>query len=277
MLEEIGYGDFDFEDWTIEDFIEIGDAVKATYDDKWTTMIFFQNQSGDYVWMNWLSTFGAEMYHEGDYTKTAINSPAGVNVFEWFKFLTDNGYTRRDSAILNDDDYLAAIGQGTILFGNSVPGWSLGMQQTAVKQGTSAGIYAYKFVEFPRAPGVTKVPASGSAPGVTAFKNADPDIEEQSAYLAWLYTTAEMQKAPVEAGSYPTRKSVTYQNKDEYWKQIAKIVADNGTLDLGLSQTFFSDVRLQGFPLGQAVLLGEMTPAEAAAEYEKNVNAILQK
>ena len=279
MLEEIGYADFDFTDWTIDDFLEMGDAVKATYGTtKYTTMIFFQNQSGDYVWMNWLSTFGAEMYHAGDYSETVIDSEAGVNVFRWFKYLTDNGYTRPDSAIINDDDYLAAIGQGLILFGNSVPGWSTGQQKAAITQGLSDEPYPFKFVQFPKAPGVDKVPCSGSSSGVTAFQNDDPDIEEQSAYLAWLFTTAPMQAKVVrEDGRYATRKSVTAVYDSPYWRQISKIVADNGLLDLGLSQQFFSEVRVEGFLRGQAVLTGEMTPAEAAADYAAAVNAILQK
>jgi len=279
MLEEIGYADFDFEDWTLDDFYMLGDAVKATYGtEKNTTMIFFQNQSGDYVWMNWLSAFGAEMYHAGDYSKTVFKSSGGVQMFEFFKHLVDNGYTRKDSAILNDDDFLAALGEGTILFGNAVPGWVSAYQDTAIKQGLRTEVYPYKFVEFPRVPGVEKVPASGSSSGITAFKNDDKAIEEQSAYIAWLYTMPEMQRTAIEeSGNYAVRKNLPYVFDSPYWVQIAKIVSDNGMLDLGLSQQWYSDVRIQCFPLAQAVVTGKMTPTDAAAAYEKAVNEILQK
>ncbi|KKK94420.1 hypothetical protein LCGC14_2683010, partial [marine sediment metagenome] len=62
-----------------------------------------------------------------------------------------------------------------------------------------------------------------------------------------------------------------------YWNQISKIVADNGMLDLGITQWFFADVRVVAFSLAQDVLTDKKTPAQAVAEYARQVNEILSK
>ena len=279
MLDEIGFGGFDFDDWTLADFLYMAEAVKQTYGgDKWVTGLFFGHRSGDYLWMNWLSTFGAEMYAGGDYSKTTIDSEAGRNVFTFWKYLHTNGYVRKDAAILLDDDYLGDMGKGNYLMTAYVPGWLERDQKAADVQGVSDAYYPYKFVEFPRAPGVTRVPAAGSMGGITAFQNDDPLVEEMSAYFAWLFTTAAFQKKSiVEHGEYPTRKSVSYTFDSPYWNQISKIVAENGMLDLGITQSWFADVRVLAFPLAQDVLTDKRTPAEAVAEYARQVDKILAK
>lgn len=278
MLADIGYENFDFEDWTLDDFYMLADAVKAKYNgEKWATGIFFGNQSGDYTWMNWLATFGAEMYHAGDYSKTVVNSPGGRQTFAFWLELRDKGYTRSDAAIITDADVYPGFGKGEYLMQPFHPGWVKIYQDGADGSGIRDAYFAYKFVEFPRVPGVEKVPAVGTMAGVTAFQNADKEKEAQSAYLAWLYTTEALQILPIDAGSYPTRKSVTYTNESDVWRQMAKVVADNGQFDLGLTQWFYADVRAQGFPIAQKMLNGDMTPTEAAAAYEAAVNAVLAK
>jgi len=278
MLEDIGYSEFDFEDWTLIEFYEMAEVVKQKYGgDKWITGIFFGNRSGDYLWMNWVSTFGAEMYHAGDYSQTVINSPAGRKTFAFWLTLRDMGYVRKDVAIAVDDDFLADFGMGNYLMAPFYPSWVAIYQNAANEQGIKDAYFPYKFVEFPRARGVNKVPAAGSMAGVTAFQNDDPLIEEQSAYLAWLYTSPAIQEIGVELGSYPTRKSITFVNDTPTWRQLSKIVRDNGMLDLGLTQSWFSDVRSEAFPRVQKMLNGEMTPAQAVADYAAAVNAILQK
>ncbi len=277
ILDEIGYGGFDFDDWSLVDFYGMAEAVKRTYGgDKWVTGLFFGHRSGDYLWMQWLSTFGAEMYHEGDYSKTVIDSVQGRAVFAFWKDLHARGYVRTDAAILLDDDYLTDMGMGKYLMTASVPGWINRDQTAADAQGVPDAFYPYKFVEFPRAPGVNRVPAAGSMGGVTAFKNDDPEVEKQSAYFAWLFTTEPHQNRSISFGEYPTRKSITAVFDSPYWGQISKIAADNGMLDLGITQWFFADVRIEAFPRAQAVLTGKMTPAEAVADYAKAVNEIIQ-
>lgn len=279
MLDEIGFGGFDFNDWTLAEFIYMAEAVKQTYaGEKWVTGLFFGHRSGDYLWMQWLSTFGAEMYHAGDYSDTVIDNQAGINVFTFWKYLHANGYVRRDAAILLDDDYLGDMGTGRYLMTAYNPAWIERDQKSADAQGVKDAFYPYKFVEFPRAPGVTKVPAAGSMGGLTVFQNEDPKIEEMSFYLGWLYTTAAFQKDSIVLyGEYPTRASVKYTFDSPYWGQISKIVEENGMLDLGITQSWFADVRVLAFSRAQSVLTGDMTPAEAAADYAKAVRAILQK
>ena len=277
MAREIGYGDFDFNDWTISDFLVMCEAVKVKYEgEKFGTGIFAGNQSGDYLWMNWLSSFGAEIYGNG-YAKTTIDSPEGVQVFAFWKYLLDAGYIQRDSAIRIDDDYLIDWAQGKYLATGFFPGWIDTYFNSAKEQGMEGHGFEIVFVEFPRAPGIDRVPAAGSSAGIVVLDSGDAKTNEQAAYLAWIYTTAPFQEIPiVEGGNFASRKSVTFKNDSDYWKQISKIVADNGMLNLGLTQTFYADVRALGFPRLQALLTGEETPAEAVAAYAANINAVIK-
>ena len=278
MLEEIGYADFDFEDWTLAEFYMLADAVKAKYNgEKWATGLFFASQSGDYTWMNWLATFGAEMYHAGDYSQTVVGSKAGRDTFAFWLELRDEGYTRPDAAITPDIDVYRGFRLGEYLMQPFHPSWVKVYQEGADGQGIKDAFFPYKFVEFPRAPGVDKVPVVGTGSSVVAFQNHDKGKEAQSAYLAWLYTVGERQTKAIGTGDYPSRKSVTYKNESPIWDQMAKAVRDNGRFDLGLTQWFYADVRGQGFPIVQKMLNGELTADEANATYAAAVNAIVAK
>ena len=277
MVRDIGYGNFDFNDWTVAEFLEMCEAVKTKYGgEKFGTGMFAGNQSGDYLWMNWLSSFGAELYGNG-YTETTIGNQAGVDVFTFWKLLLDEGYIQRDSAIRVDDDYLIDWAQGKYLATGFFPGWIDIYFKAAADQGMTGHGFEIVFVEFPRAEGIERVPAAGSSPGVVVLDSGDAKTNEQAAYLAWIYTTAPFQEAPiVTGGNFASRKSVQFVNDSDYWKQISKIVADNGMLNLGLTQTFYADVRALGFPRLQALLTGEETPEEAVAAYAANINAAIK-
>ena len=277
MLDEIGFGDFDFTDWSLGDFERMAEAVKRTYNgEKWVTGLFFGHRSGDYLWMQWLSTFGAKMYGNG-YDTTTINSQAGINVFTFWKTMHERGYVRPDCAVLLDDDYLGDMGTGKYLMTAYVPGWLNRDQKAADAQGIKDAYYPFKFVQFPKAEGVDKVPAAGSCGGVMAFQNESTLKEDMSAHIAWLWTTEVFQNRSISYGEYPTRKSVTATFDSPYWGQINKIVADNGMLDLGISKWFFADVRVLAFPIAQAVITGKLTPAQGAAKYAADVNKVLAK
>ena len=70
MLDEIGYTLPAMEDWTIEEYINLAKKLKAA--GHYITSVF--TQEGFTSWMYpWIFAFGGELYHDGDYSKVAIN------------------------------------------------------------------------------------------------------------------------------------------------------------------------------------------------------------
>jgi ABC-type glycerol-3-phosphate transport system substrate-binding protein len=272
MLDGIGEGVPTVQAWDIKKFLGLAEKVP---DGAFVTGMFAANQSGDYLYMNWLSSFGATVYSNG-YDKTSINSPAGLQTFEFWKMLYDNGYIEKESPILSDDDYAASWAKGKYLATAFFPGWATHYHKTAIDQGMIKEAHKYGFIRFPAAPGVKRVPAATSFPGLVVQKVEDENINKLSARLAWHLNNGKAQEAMIKRSQvYGNRKSVTAVVDDPYWRQIAEIVDRNGTLDLGLTTQTFSAVRTQMFPRLQALWTGKETPAAALQTYETEVNKIL--
>ncbi len=276
MLDEMGEAIPTIKAWTIEKFLALSAKVKSAYNGKrFGTGMFAANQSGDYLYMNWLSSFGADVY-ANSYEKTSINSPGGLQTFEFWKFLHDNKYIEKESPVLNDDDYAAAWAKGKYLATAFFPSWAPVYHKTAIEQGVIKEPHKYGFIRFPAAPGIGKVPATTSFAGVVVKKTDNESINKASARLAWFLNNKEAQELLIERDKgYGNRKSVVVELDDPYWKQIAEIVDQNGTLDLGLTTQTFSAVRTQMFPRLQALWTGKESPAEALQIYETEVNKIL--
>lgn len=277
LLKQIGWGDFDFDNWTTKDFIRMADAMKAKAPDAWMTGLFAGNQSGDYLWFNWLATFGGRMY-AGDYSKTAIDSPAGLQFFQWLQSLVKQGYAPAESAVLTDDDYALQWAQGKFLATAWYPAWVAPYFESVKKQGLGGADFDYKFVEFPRSAGVTSVPVAGSYAGVVVHRTADAALDAMAAEAAYILTDTAAQKILVglKAG-YPNRRSAATTFDDPHWQAIAQIVAENGMLDLGITTTKFNEIRALSIPQLQALYTGKKTASEAHRDYVKSVNEVLMR
>ena len=262
--------------WTVDNFLRLSGKVKSKYGgEKYGTGMFAANQSGDYLYMNWLSSFGAEIYADG-YIKTVIKSPQGLYVFDFWKSIYDKGYIEKESPVLTDDDYVLSWAQGKYLATAFFPAWVATYQKTALEQGLIKEPHKFSFVRFPAAPGISKVPATTNYGGIVVKKTDDEKINKASARLAWYMNNKEMQEKRIKLLEIGNRKSVTVKNDDPYWQQIAVIVDQNGTLDLGLTTPYFSAVRTQMFPRLQAMWTGKETPVDALVKYETAVNKILR-
>ena len=263
-------------DVTIEQFLNAAGKVKSGKDATWITGMFAANQSGDYLIMNWFASFGAVMYEPG-YSASAVNSVEGLKTIEFWKKLYDKGYIQKESAVLSDDDYALYWARGQYLATAFYPSWCPIYFKVVKEQGLGEG-FDYKFTRFPRAPGVKKVPTAGSFPGLVVKASDNEERNKLSARLAWHINNAKFQEMQVlfDKG-YTNRKSVTAKLDDPYWNQIDAIFQENGYFDLGLALPCFSEIRAQMYPQLQQLFTGKKTPAEVLADYEKNVNEILNQ
>ena len=273
LLETIGQADFNFDGWSIMDFVDLMSHAKEQ--GKYGTGLFAGNQSGDYLYMNWFAAFGAEMYRAGDYTKTVINSPAGIKTLTFLKFMIDKGYAPANASVLVDDDYVLQWANGELLFAPFFASWIEPYFKTIEEQGGKR--FEYKFVEYPHAKGVRAVPVFMSYAGAVASNSPDEARNKIINYFMWALNSPAVVTWRCETqGAVSNRKSVAYSGDADY-NAISAIVADNGLLDLGLAMPKYGEVRMEMFPRLQALYTGKESPAEALAKYEARVNEILSE
>ena len=115
LVAAVGFAPKDWATWTIAEFLELAEKVKAKYGGtKYVTELFAGNQSGDYLIRNWAASFGAEFFKGGDYSKTAINTPQGRAMLDFFLTLQTKGYVRPDWITQVDDDYVIDWASGKL-------------------------------------------------------------------------------------------------------------------------------------------------------------------
>jgi ABC-type glycerol-3-phosphate transport system substrate-binding protein len=279
LAKAIGATEASFKNWTVDDFLAMAKKVKALNNGSYATGLFAGNQSGDYLWMNWMASFGARMYAPGDYSKTIINSPAGLKFFAFLQDCVKQGYAEPNSAVLTDDDYALTWAKGKYLSTGWFPGW-ISVYFKAVKDQKLGGAdFDVIFVPFPKATGVKSVPAAGSMPGGVVHNG--PDSAKNIAAANFLDFLGSQLGQGIyiyyAQQSYANRKSVKVYYADPWMAQVEQIVKDNGMLDLGITLPQFAEIRAQGFPELQGLYTGKKTPAQAIASYESNVNKILAR
>ena len=273
MMADIGYEVPD--NWTIDDFLEMAELVKQKYGgDKWATGMFAANQSGDYLINNWFAAFGAEYYDAGDYSRTTIKETGGVAVYEFFQHLMTEGYIRGDAAMQCDDDYVLDWAKGELAATAFFQSWTKYYFGVVAEQGYER--FNYKFVPFPRGPGVDSVPTYYSC-GATLVRKTGTDEDIVAARLVEYYNSPMIQalKVVIE-GFMPNRNDVEVKPADPLLAQISAIVDSNGIFDVGLTNSKFGATRPQHYPILMKVLNFKLSPEEAITAYEKALNEALK-
>ncbi len=249
--------------WSIEDFLAMCRKVKALGDGSSGTYLFAGNQSSDQWWMPWFAAFGARYYAVGDYSRNTLNSPQAVAALKFMKSLVDEGYVPRGAASNTDTEALTAFKAGKI---------ATGSMQAAHAVGSG---FRYRFVEFPRAPGVAPVGAAAGLTSIIVHESKDEARNKAAALVAWTMTSPEAQRLNVYivAGSYMSRKSVTDKGLlNERDDEILGVMHKNGVLDMGITMPKFTPIRAMMFPLLQQFYTGKMSAEDVLKTYEANVN-----
>lgn len=282
ICREVGFEPADWQTWTIDEFLQLGELVKQKYGGKkWVTGLFATTQSGDYLIRNWAAAFGANFYEGGDYTKTTINTPQGRQLLEFFAMLTQRGYVRSDWISRTDSDYVMEWAGGELATAPFFFGWIEQYFQTVEQAGGKR--FDYQFVPLPRAPGVERVPCFYTGAGIVVHKSSDEERNRRAAAFAQAWNSSEAQTLIFITGKVQTnRKSVAKAlSVDPQFAQVAAVVAANGTYDLGGTSQLYAASRLL-FP---NTLQRLMQPpknvttsdwvAKVLADYETEMNNLL--
>ena len=255
--------------WTTDDFMVMAQKV-----DVFPSAVFAANPSGDYIAMSWFAAFGAKMF-DGDYSRTTINSEQGRATMRFLADLHKRGYIPAEAGQMIDDDYIDMWINEEFAAGGSHPGWEV-IYQDRIKAGGKDHRNNYKFVGYPRAPGVNHVPVYLGYDALVAHDSGDAI---RNAVLGDLihYITLNTHQVQVDTnGGLSTRRS-TNASADPKWRVSTKLVADNGVWDAGLCLTKFAKIRCQMPERLQAMFAGKESPDEALAAYEAAVNSILEE
>jgi ABC-type glycerol-3-phosphate transport system substrate-binding protein len=272
IMKDIGFVVKD--DWTIDDFMKMAQLVKDKYNGKkFATGMFAANQSGDYLLHNWFPAFGAQYYVNGNYDKSVIADTGGAKVYAFYQTLVKNGFVPPNSATLNDDDYAATWAEGKFAATAFFPGWCAGYLQTAIEQKMIDKPFEYKFVPFPRGPGVKSVGTYISNGAFIVHKTGNDIIDRISARLVEYANGKRAQEYAVSINNVSIRIDVA-QSTNIRQLEVASIASKNGIYDAGLTDPRFTERRSAQYPILQKVLTFKMTPDQAIQEYQRQLSAV---
>lgn len=269
------------ENWTTDDFLEMCAKVKAigAVPFEW----YCGERNADYYFMHVLAWFGAELYKDGDYFKTAVDSPEAKRAFAFIKTLYDKGYMRKDVVTRKAADYLQSVYSGEAASYASFVGFSPNQITNMVTQKKIDKEWKYRVVPFPRGPGVSKVKAFTMQHGIvvpkSAAKGGKPDSFKDEMYVALAKYVRDREVENLSKGaSVPVRKSEegiwTGETSPDYL-DTAKYYG--GPWDLGLFTKRYSAIRFLAVPEFQAMLNGTKTPEEAVKSYAAEITKVLSK
>jgi len=257
--------------WTIAEFLEMCELVRRHYDgEKWGTGMFAANQSGDYLINNWFASFNVDYYQGGDYTKTTIASSGGEKVYRFFQMLVRGGYIPEGAETLTDDDYVLYWARGELAATAFFPSWVKPYQDVVAEQGYD--VFEYRFVPFPSEDGKgTPTYVSNAA---IVVQNTGTEADIWAARFAEYFNDGWVQTQISNTLAIPNRSDAEFLPDNDRVAETARIVADYGIMDVGLTTPFFAPRRPLHFPILQDVLRLRVTPEEGIARYEAALNSV---
>lgn len=253
--------------WTFEAFMKVADGIKSL--GVYPFAFFAKATSGDYYMLTYFQMFGASLYEGGDYTKTTLNSEAGVRALQWMIDMVGQGYAPKGVAGLSADDFISMKVRAQVGIGGWC--WTKEQLQLNVDNGIIDYIPNWYFVSLPHVEGIPGPPAYMAWNQTVVFKGQSPETLAASKRLArWLGST-EPYELLSHAHAMPTRKSASVDHLQEFGRLQVEWVSINGVADLGYCSPFYLEVRdLQHVALQEA-FMGLKTPKKALDDFAEAV------
>ncbi len=278
LVESVGMGhilpaDDDMDrSWTIEEFLSVVDAVQDKYGPEYYGYILFASGTGGDYWSSfgWMAGHGAKLYDNG---QIVAGSKEGIQAISFMKFMHDTGIAMPGAAGLNHVENLAAMPNGNVV----AAGNSSGAVKFPIELADGSGSITAIIMEYPRAPGIDKVPvAIGPDAGMLFNKGDIPRQEAAMELLRYMNSTEVQQLICRMGGRFASRKSVGNVNAvDPTWMIASDIILKNGSFDTGVGLEKYAEIRNSWPPALQAVFSGEMSVQDAVDRFVNEGTAIL--
>ena len=133
-------------------------------------------------------------------------------------------------------------------------------------------------VPYPTVPGVSAGLAVGPT-GFAIFKQEDPNkLKWAVEFIRFLNQPEYQQIYAQNASQFPVRLSAGNPHEGKpHFEMIQKMLELYGAEDLGVTSTYYNQVRTLLSTEIQAVLINQKTPEQALADFEREANRILSR
>ncbi|HLT58728.1 MAG: sugar ABC transporter substrate-binding protein [Limnochordales bacterium] len=262
--------------WTIDEFTEALRAV-AEPGALWPLGMYFSpDGQGDYHYLAFFWGFGANLYND-DFSAVALNSPEGVRALEYLVELAREGLIQPGSTTASAAELENMMWRGHV----AIQGATLGIWNTlevARQDGRVLTDVELFWAQHPHVPGVDRGLAVGPT-GFAVFKQTD-DYKRYwiGKFLEFIDSPEYQREYVLNSGQFPTRLSVDNPLvNDPHYAGVNRMLQELGAEDLGLTSPKYNEVRALLAPQLQAAILGQKTPAQALADFEREANRVLQQ
>jgi ABC-type glycerol-3-phosphate transport system substrate-binding protein len=145
--------------------------------------------------------------------------------------------------------------------------------QTAIEQKMIDKPFEYKFVQFPRGPGVKSVATYISNAAFIVHNTNNESIDRIAVRFVEYANDKRAQEWAVSVNNVSNRIDVA-QSTNARLLEVATIASKNGVYDAGLTDPRFTERRSLQYPILQKVLTFKMTPDQAIQEYQRQLSAV---
>ena len=242
--------------------------------DTYAFNFFAQGKGGDYYMLQWFQAFGANEYENADYSKTTLNSVAGVKALTWMVEMANAGFCPPGPAGLSSRDHFQNYAQGrTIFFGGTPPTANPEAWEGYVAEGSANRLYEVRVMQTPHVKGVPIPGLFPSATTTVVFKEDNAEVRNASiAFAKYLVSTEGLEYLAGITKNIPARKSVVAEVlKLPYFKFTMDLLSKVGLADLGVNSPNYLEVRLARAPELQAAFLGSKTPQQALDDFAASI------
>ena len=247
--------------WTIEEFETYLRAIKPYCDEKGHIIVAVPAIGAEHhTWMLMMQ-WGAEVFSK-DLSKATLNSPEGIQAFEWFLHLRDEGLQPPHPENEPDDTELYYAYMDGKVGMYLCSGSNLAFP-------SKDGLNSYLTTK----PGPLPEPRTQiSMCGIVAFDNGDKEKGEAAKIFAKFF--ADKQEELFELGNFPVKKSVKFE-WNNHNMQYLNDVADYG-YDFPTASPYYKEARKLFSAELQATYVGMKTAQEALDDFCKSVNALIK-
>ena len=283
LAEAVGFEVPEGTNWSIAEFLEFCELIKQNGPKgSYGTAIWAGNSGSQYLNLQYLAGFGVEIFRDGDYTKSYVDCPETVEALKFIKMLVDKGYAPPEAAVLDDDEAITFWSSGnTGALWARAGGW-LNMLTNAVEQGFCDEVFNSKFMTWPQAPGVSKVPLTfGGTAGMVILSGNDY-IDSLAADFVNFMGTEYARIGPSGGHGYSARISVPNPtsgtvgpNGDVLFQEILEVWRANGLYDIGYTTIIQQAWMEEWLYQLQGVITGKITPENASKNLGKKMAELI--
>jgi ABC-type glycerol-3-phosphate transport system substrate-binding protein len=259
--------------WTYADF-ETAISKVAIPGKRWPLAVRMNNEQGDYDWLGYFWGFGCHEFTP-DPKKSNMSSPGCIQGLQWLAAARTKGWLIPGTTTIQPADVDAAYystGQTAVAYGRS----DLTRREDALKsQGKISVPVDSELYLFPRQ-GTQQQGLITFLGSYEVFKQTDAAKKAVIAdFLRFLVQPATLTTELLSGGSISMFKDVPTPGTDPHFLRVVDWYKKYGVFDYGSGLPQFNKIRLARIPILQAVVLGNISAQDGAAQLDKAINDIL--